>query len=115
MNREEFLAARDKSISTPIEVTIKGWGKIHLREYTIGDSDEYLANKENKETERKQLARNACRRICDEHGKRLFDPNNEKDVEEMADVPARVLRAIDQAGTDASQKAEAGKVDSAGN
>ncbi len=89
MNRAQFLAARDKAASTPIKVTISGWGTIYLREYTIGDSDAYLANKENKEPERKQLARNVCRRLCDEGGTRLFDPTSEKDIDEMA---ARLTR-----------------------
>lgn len=96
MNLNELLAAMDglvKRADKPKAVTIKGLGTVHIREITIGEIDAQIADTKDKD-DKLRMARGATRLLCDEHGKRLLDPVNPEHVAKMAQMPLRVLTAI---------------------
>lgn len=115
MNREQLLAAMDTvAAEPPRPVSIRGLGDVFIREITIGDVDQQIADRKEAEREeakaleegkpitaemrrKRSLARGACRLLCDEAGRLLLDPNNPDDVAKMAKLPLRVLNAIDKA------------------
>lgn len=121
INREQLLAAMDAvAAEPPRSVTIKGLGEIYIREITIGDADQQIADRKEAEREeakaledgkpitaemrrKRSLARGACRLLCDEGGRLLLDPNNPDDVAKMAKLPLRVLNAIDAAAEQGNQ------------
>lgn len=108
MNREQLLAAMGGlAVEKPRPVSIKGFGTVHIREISIGEIDEQIADTADKKNKR-GVARGACRLLCDENGTRLLDPDDQADVELMAKQPLRILQAINKA-------AEDDKADEAGN
>lgn len=103
MNREELLAAMDKvAAEKPRLVPIKGLGDVHIREITVGEIDDQIADTADKKN-RRNVARGACRLLCDPDGNMLLDPDNEADVSLMAKQPLRVLQAINKAAEDEPQ------------
>jgi hypothetical protein len=100
MNREQLLAAMDQlAVEKPRAVHIKGLGDIHIREITVGEIDDQIADNADKKNKR-AVARGACRLLCDEDGNRLLDPEDPEDVARMAKQPLRVLVAINKAAED---------------
>jgi hypothetical protein len=98
MNTDELLKAMDAmAAAPPRKIEIKGLGIVHIRDITIGEVDEQIADEA--DTQKKRgAARGACRLLCDESGKRLLDPDNAEHVKKMAKLPVRVLIAINEAG-----------------
>lgn len=99
MDRKALIAAMQAtSVQTPIPITVPGWGVVHIRPLTVGEvsRQEETADKDDKDG----LARAAARLLCDEAGKRLFDPANPVDVKLISDQPwpllQRILNASDQ-------------------
>jgi hypothetical protein len=102
MNLDQLLAAMDNlAVEKPRAVHIKGLGDVHIREITIGEMDEQIADTADKKDKR-GVARGACRLLSDENGKRLLDPENVEHVARMAKLPLRVLVAINKASDDAA-------------
>jgi len=79
----------------PKEVEIPKLGKVYIREITIGEMDDQIADTADKKNKR-GIARGACRLLADENGNRLLDPDNPDHVDRMAKLPIRVLVAIDK-------------------
>lgn len=97
MDRAALLAAMDSvAAEKPRLVKIPGLGEVHIREITIGEIDDQIADTEGNKGKR-GVARGACRLLADPDGNRLLDPDDETDVEKMARLPLRVLTAINSA------------------
>lgn len=101
MDRDALIAAmRETAAAPPTAVKVKGWGTLHIRPVTVAEvqeQDEDTADKKDKN----RLARAAARVICDEKGKRLFDPENEDDVALIASQPWPMLRkALNASGSE---------------
>lgn len=105
MNLEQLLAAMDGvAVEKPKgPVTIKGLGKVYIREITIGEMDAQIADDE-KGKNKTAIARGACRLLSDEDGNRLLDPENPDHVARMAKMPLRVLTAIREAAEEGEAK-----------
>lgn len=97
MDRASLLAAMDSvAAEKPRLVNIHGLGEVHIREITIGEVDEQIADTESGKGKR-GIARGACRLLADADGNRLLDPDDTDDVDKMAKLPLRVLTAINAA------------------
>lgn len=92
-------AMNDLAAEKPRAVHIKGLGDVFIREITVGEIDEQIADTAESKDKR-AIARGACRLLCDENGKRLMDPTNADHVSAMARLPVRVLKAINEASED---------------
>lgn len=106
MNLKELLAQMDAAITEgrkAKDVTIRGLGKIYVRELTIGEVEDHIRDTETNKGKR-GLARGACRLLCDENGKRLLDPDNVEHVAKMAEMPLRALTAINKTQEDDDAK-----------
>jgi hypothetical protein len=96
MNREQLIAAMQSTADEkPRPVEVPGWGKVFVRSLTVaeadaGDEQQMEQDKKN----RRRLARGAARVLCDEKGNRLFDPENDADVDMLAKQPWKLLRNI---------------------
>ena len=97
---EALLGAMDSTAAEkPRSVHIKGLGDVFIREITIGEVDDQIADNAYQKNKR-GIARGACRLLSDETGKRLLDPDNDEHVAKMAKLPIRVLTAINKASED---------------
>lgn len=119
MNRSELVAAmRLTAAEKPIMVTIEGWGTLYVRQPTTAEIEEQLdeaaaatkadeiamKNGGEKKVEKRKLARNAATLICDEQGVLLFDPNNDEDVELLAQQKwSRLRHVLDAVGAELEQ------------
>lgn len=94
MNREDLIAAMQATASAaPAAVDVKGWGTVHIRALMVSEVEEQAEDTEDKKDKHK-IARAAARVLCDESGKRLFDPDNEADVALIAKQPWPLLRKV---------------------
>lgn len=96
MDLNELLGAMralSATTSKPRPVHIPGLGDVHIREVTVGEIDDQVADTADGKNKR-GVARGACRLLADPQGKRLLDPDNPEHVAEMAKLPMRVLVAI---------------------
>lgn len=92
--RDDLIAAmRATASSKPRAVKTKSWGTVFVREVTVAEIDEQTSDTADGK-DKNRIARGAARVICDEDGKRLFDPANEADVELLASQPWSLLRAV---------------------
>lgn len=107
MNREQLLEAM-RATAKPklIPVKVDGWGTLHVSPPTVEEVDEASNHVEPDEGKKRTLSRAAARIICDEKGKRLFDPQSKADLDLLATQPwsmlQKVLAAAEAKGTDAS-------------
>ena len=94
MNRADLIAAMEATAAqAPRAVTVPKWGQIYVRDITVAEVDEQTADTSDPKDKRR-IARGAARVICDEAGKRLFDPDNEVDVTLLAKQPWKLLRLV---------------------
>lgn len=108
MTRDDLMAAMAATAAQKlIEVTVEGWGLIHVKPPTVEEVDAATGEDKKDETEHRRLARGAARIICDADGKRVFDPQNPADLTLLAQQPWALLQKV-LAATDV-------KVDSSGN
>lgn len=103
MNKEELIAAMRATAATPpVKVEVEGWGTLYVRPPTVAEVD--VARTQQEVDDGLQLARGACRVICDEHGARVFDPTNKEEVEllnsQPFDLVKRVLEKVKTERTD---------------
>lgn len=94
MDREQLITAmRQTAAQKPRPVVVEGWGTVYLRELTVAEVEEQTRDAESKE-DKNRLARSAARLLCDEDGKRLFDPDSAEDVALLATQPWALLRRV---------------------
>lgn len=94
MTRDELIAAMQAvAAEKPKAVEIGGWGTVYIRSLTVGEVEEQVAETADKK-DKHALARGAARLLCDEAGKRLFDPDSEVDIELLAAQPWKLLRVL---------------------
>jgi len=93
---------RGDGAAAPVKVEVKRWGTIYVRLPTVAEVE--AAQTEDAEGDpltQHALARSAARLICDETGARLFDPDNEDDVDLLAARRWSDLQQVLAAGRDA--------------
>ena len=107
MNRDELIAAmKADGAMAPVKVEIERWGTLYVRVPTVAEveaaqqEDADDGDAEDGKTLH-QYARAAARLLCDETGKRLFDPDNDDDVELLAGRRWVDLQKVLTAGRDA--------------
>ncbi|MEO8630198.1 MAG: hypothetical protein ABI612_19185 [Betaproteobacteria bacterium] len=94
MNREELRAAMQVTAKEkPRAVEVKGWGTVYIRSLTVGEVDDQAEDTANKK-DKKRIARAAARLLCDENGQRLFDHDNDEDLDLIAAQPWKLLSAV---------------------
>lgn len=94
MNRDELIAAMQSTAGEkPSPVEVKGWGTVYVRSLTVAEVEEHAEDTKDKK-DKNRIARAAARVICDESGKRLFDPDNESDVKLIASQRWSLLRKV---------------------
>ena len=112
MDRAALILAMQATASAkPKPVTVPGWGAVHVRSLTVAEVEEQTADTANKD-DKNRIARGAARLICDEKGKRLFDPTNADDVALLASQPWELLRRVIEA-SNAEIEGDAGKASGA--
>jgi hypothetical protein len=94
MNREKLIAAMQVTAAEkPSPVTVKGWGTVHVRALTVAEV-EAQADDTSDGRDKNRIARGVARLLCDESGKRLFDPDNAADIGLLASQPWKLLRQV---------------------
>lgn len=94
MNRAQMIAAMEiTAAEKPVPIEINGWGKVHVRSLTVAEVEEQTDDVADKK-DKSRIARGAARLLCDETGKRLFDPDNEADVKLLSAQPWKLLRQV---------------------
>ena len=100
MTRDELIAfMRSTADEKPTKVEVKGWGVVYVRSLTVAEVQEQTDDTADKK-DKNLLARGVARLLCDEKGKRLFDPDNAEDVKLLASQPWKLLRPILAASED---------------
>lgn len=106
MNREQLITAMKvtaSQVAKPRPVTVDGWGTVYIRPLTVADVDLMEEPEITKDADGKiikdvrRLARSAARLICDEAGKRSFNPDSAEDIELLAAQPWLLLNEIFEA------------------
>ena len=98
MTLADLMAAMQQTASVaPKSVDVPGWGVVYVREMTVGEVEEQTEDTAEPK-DRQRIARAAARIICDETGKRLFDPANQEHVDLIAKQPWRLLRKVVEMG-----------------
>lgn len=102
--REELIAAMDADgAETPVEVpgVAKRWGRVFVRPRSV---EEIVRRDKEVDIGDIPLGRvyaiAAARIMCDENGKRLFDPDNESDIARLMRRRDSDLQKIVLAGAD---------------
>jgi hypothetical protein len=94
MDRAALIAAMTATAAEkPVAVKVPKWGTVYVRMVTVAEVEEQSADTEDK-ADKNRLARAACRVICDEAGKLLFDAKNAKDVDLLAGQPWPLLNRV---------------------
>lgn len=94
MNRAALLAALQEVARKPRAVKVRGLGVLHVRDISVGEMDAQIEDTKDK-TNVRGFARATCRLLVDENGERLFDPDNEGDVDQvMKMMPAKAFMDI---------------------
>ena len=93
-------ATRESILADPIgpldSLDIEPWGTLYIRQLTLRDI-ETIAKDADKDD---RNARMCCRVLCDESGKRFFNPDDPADVELVAGLGmARMKLVMDKANT----------------
>jgi hypothetical protein len=101
MTREELIAAMQATAAQkPRAVEVKGWGTVYVRSPTVEEVDADVGAQgedEDGAPDKRRIARGAARMICDEQGRRIFDPSNPADLDLLAKQPWPMLRLITSA------------------
>lgn len=94
MTREELIAAmRADGADTPVKVRVPRWGDLWVKSPTVEEA-EAQPRLEGDAAERNKLARAAALVICDENGKRMFDPENGEDLALLSQRRSADLMAV---------------------
>jgi hypothetical protein len=95
IDRAALRAAMEAATKVPPRaVNVPAWGAdpIFIRALTVGEIEAQTADTES--VDKKRIARGVVRIICDEKGERLFDPDNEADVDLISRQSWNTLRAV---------------------
>lgn len=118
MDREQLIAAMRAAAADAVQprlVPVPVLGSVYVRDVTVAEVDANIAedgDAEGKATSNRGLARSACRVICDETGRRLFDANNKDDLALIGSLPWSILRTILDKADSTAGKAPAGAASS---
>jgi hypothetical protein len=94
MNRDQLITAMQQTaIEKPRKVEVPVWGAVYVRALTVAEVEAQTDDTTDKK-DKNRLARAAARVLCDEAGKRLFDPDNAGDVQLLASQPWKLLRQV---------------------
>lgn len=109
MTRDELIEfMRVTAAEKPTSVDVEGWGTVFIRSLTVAEVEQQADDTGNGK-DKNRIARGVARLLCDEDGKRLFDPENAADVNLLGAQPWRLLKQVIDA-SDAQIKApDAGK------
>jgi len=95
MNREDLIAAMQATASPkPVAVAVPAWGTVYVKPPTVEEVDAASDTAESEDGKKRRLARAAARVICDEQGKRMFDPTAASDIELLAVQPWSMLQLV---------------------
>ena len=86
--RDDLIAAMQATAAEkPRAVKVPGWGTVYVHDVLISEVDtggdgtaERLSQALGIPKDKIQLARGAAQSICDEKGKRVFNPDDEADI-----------------------------------
>lgn len=93
MDAQTLIAAmRATAAAPPRPITVAGWGDLFVRQPTVAEVD--IARREAEASDGMELARGACRVICDSSGARVFDPGNSEHVALVASQPWALLQQV---------------------
>ena len=107
MDRAALLAAMAATSVVSVKphpVDVPGWGTVYVRALSVEDFEAQVNEQlqpvpEGTAARRRAAVRKVARSLCDAHGARIFDPDSETDLNELARQPwlliKRVLTAID--------------------
>ena len=91
--RGKLIAAMQATASRkPVAVEVPEWGTVYVRAVTVSEVEDQTADTESKDKNR--MARGCARVLCDESGKRLFDPDSAEDVALLASQPWPLMRKV---------------------
>lgn len=94
MTREELIAAMvADGADKPVKVTIRRWGDVYVRSPSVEEAENQKTLPDD-EAEQHTLARAAALVICDESGKRVFDPLSHDDIALLSKRRAVDLRVV---------------------
>lgn len=97
MDRDALIRAmQETAAAPPVAVKVKGWGTVYIRSVMVSEVEEQSGDTADKK-DKHRIARAAAKVLCDEKGKRLFDPDNEADVALIAKQPWPLLNKVLQA------------------
>jgi len=97
--RDRLVSAmQGTATEAPKAIVTKKWGTVYIRNPTVAEVEADMeAAKDGDASGKHGIARGAARIICDETGKRLFDPKDQGDVDLLASQPWSLLRQITSA------------------
>lgn len=90
MTAEELLAVmRADGAETPVKVETKRWGTLYVRAPNVAEFEKLRKNwrtgqEDDGDGEDSNRALMAAHYICDEHGKRILDPENPEHIATLA-------------------------------
>jgi hypothetical protein len=107
MDRQALIAAMQATAAAvPVAVSVDGWGTVHVRQVTVAEVEQQTADAD-AQKDKRRLARAAARVLCDEKGRRIFDPDNDADVDLISAQPWDLLRRVLEASQSASDPGKA--------
>lgn len=91
---EALLKAMEGTATVkPIPVTIPGWPEVYVKPLTVAEAEADTEVPKDK----RSIARNSVRLICNKEGVRLLDASNEAHVDLLSKQPWAILQRILQA------------------
>lgn len=95
MDINKLMAAMNATADEkPRPVEVPGWGTVYVKPLTVEEADVDEEELESDKKSRSRLARGAAKLMCDENGKRIFDPENASHIALLKKQPWSLLRKI---------------------
>lgn len=90
-----LAALQATRVGAPTKITVLPWGDVWVRPTTVDDVEAQTDQGDaNQPMTKGRMARAAARVITDEHGTRLFDPNNAEHIALLGQQPWSLLRKV---------------------
>ncbi len=106
MNTAQLLKALASAGAVPPrEVVVPGVGKVFVRPVTVAENSAKAPTEEAATGSHEQLARAACRVLCDNKGARVLDENNKEHLALFSALPWAALSAVLDAAKIADEEA----------
>jgi hypothetical protein len=94
MNRADLIEAMQKVANAkPMSLTVPGWGKIFIKPLSVKEVQDKKPSALDPESKR-TLSIGVANVICDEKGKRVFNPESEEDISLIESQPWPMLNKI---------------------